>query len=174
MARDNRDRSRGPKGFDKVYLHKTDGTTVELMDYSRFLQNSEARVRQDVVVQVGNKVPAEHVVGKLVDGAYVVGTFKDESVVRTCTAVVMEPFDKPVTISLGTVNAPTKYITTFDATKPYGTVQIVADCTTFIQEGVNDEIIATVAGTDPDGVAGRVAFVFDVNKLGVSTLMPSN
>jgi len=174
MAHARRSGDRRPvKGFDKVNVRKVDGTTKEVMDFSRFLQNSEARVRQDVVVQVGNNVPAEHVVGRLVDGEYVVGTFKGESVVRTCTVVVMEPFDKPAKISLGTPDAPTKYVTDFDGTKAYGTIEIVEDCNTFIQTDVNDEIIATVTGTD-NGVAGRVAFIFDVNKLGASTLMPSN
>lgn len=173
MSKSRRDTRSEKVGFDKVLVNKADGTKLEVLDMSHFLGNSEARVRQDVVVQISTNLPAKHIVGELIDGVYVVGTFKHETVVKNCTVVVLEPFDKPVVISLGTADEPTKYLANFEATKARGTIEVQSDCNSFIIEGSNDEIIATVAGTDA-GLTGKIAFIFDTHKLGVSTLFPSN
>jgi len=161
-------------GFDKVNVLKNVGgtvTKVPVNDISRFNGNSEARYKQDVVIEVSNNYPAAHIVGKLTDGLYVGGGLKQESIVYQATLVVIEPFDKPVKISVGTIDAPSKFATDFDCTQARGTITITQDCNTFID--LNDDVIVTVAGT-ADGVAGRVAVILEVSKLGASTLMPSN
>jgi len=164
-------RSRSLVGFDQVFITKVDGTKTKVNDISRFHQNSEARYRQDATIVIANNYPAAHVVGKLVDGVYAAGALKQDSIVREATVVVLEPFDKPVVISLGTPDNPKKFLADFDATVARGTIQVTKDCNTFVDKF--DDVIATVVGTD-GGVAGKIAIVLDVSKLGASTLMPSN
>jgi len=160
------------QGFDKVVLDNGTAEGLVVSDISRFNENSEQRYRQDVTVVVTNNYPAGHIVGKLVDGTYVGGAVKFESVIRGAMVTVLEPFDKPVVISVGIVGAPTKFLNAFDATKARGTVEYTEDCTHFVDS--KDDIIVTVTGTDPTGIAGRIAVVLDTTKFGASTLMPSN
>jgi len=169
MSKDFRGVATVTPQFDKV---KVNGGLI-VNDISRFNYNSEARYRQDVVATVTNNYPAAHVVGKLVDGKYVIASFKGESIVRNATIVVVEPFDKPVKIKVGTASAEDAFVAQFDCTQARGTMVLKADCNIWIEEGVNDDVIATVTGAS-DGDAGKVAIILDVSKLGASTLMPSN
>ena len=174
MSKSRRDdRVLGGQGFDKVLVRKADGTTKEVLDISRYAGNSTARTRQDVVLEVNNQYNAKHIVGTLVNGEYVIGTLKDKSIVHRAVAVVLEPFDKPVHIKIGTADAPTKYVADFDGTQAVGTVAVTADCNHFIQFDRNDEIICTVTGADK-GIAGKVAIILEVSKLGATPYSPSN
>jgi len=170
MSRERRVNKPVYKGFDEVVANG--GEIVK--DISRFLHNSEAVYRQDTVLLVSNTFPAKHIVGNLVDGKYVAGSLKHETLVRDATIVVLEPFDKPVKIKVGVAGASEQYVAEFDCTQDVGTSVVNTNCTTFIQEGVNDDIIVEVSGTDPEGLAGRVAVIISSSKLGASTLMPSN
>ncbi len=160
-------------GFDEVNIVKADGTVAVFKDIATVGYNSEARYRQDVVMEIRNNQPVPHITGKLVDGKYVIGALKDVSIVHKATIVVLEPFDKPVKVKVGAVDAPVKYVAEFDCTQAVGTMVSIDDCKFFVQEGVNDDVVAEVSGTD-NGNAGRVAIILEVSKLGTSTFMPSN